>query len=99
MTEIATNQEILWTNHIIGDTVLGVSEESTDRYTKWMANRRLQKLGEPILYVGDKYMNNPYKHLEKIADTEGEGDVKSNFFESTVSAYQQSSAVDGWDEI
>ena len=40
MTEIATNQEILWTNHIIGDAVLGVSEESTDRYTKWMANRR-----------------------------------------------------------
>ncbi len=99
MTEIATNQEIIWTNHIIGDTVLGVSEESTDRYTKWMANKRLQKLGEPILYTDEKYRNNPYKHLEKIADTEGEGDVKGNFFESTISAYQQSSAVDGWDEI
>lgn len=99
MTDIATKQEIIWTNHIIGDSVLGVNEESTDRYTKWMANKRLQKLGEPILYTEEKYMSNPYKHLEKIADTEGEGDVKSNFFESTVSSYNQSSAVDGWDDF
>ena len=70
MTEIATNQEIAWTNHIIGDNVLGISEDSTDRYTKWMANRRLVKLGEQPIFIGEQYVQNPYKHLEKIADTE-----------------------------
>lgn len=99
MFEVATQQEINWTNHIIGDSVLGISEDSTDRYTKWMANYRLQKIGESILYPGEKYESNPYKHLEKIADTEGEGDVKGNFFESTVTSYNQSSAVDGWDDF
>lgn len=99
MTEIATYQEIQWTNHIIGDNVLGISEDSTERYTKWMANKRLATLGENKIYLGPEFTNNPYKHLEKIADTEGDGDVKGNFFESTVTGYNQSSVVDGWDEF
>jgi len=99
MTEIATKQEIQWTNHIIGNDILGISEESTDRYTKWMANKRLEAIGAPKLYLDEKYQKNPYGHLEKIADTEGDGDVKGNFFESTVTSYNQSSAVDGWDDF
>ena len=99
MTEIATYQEIQWTNHIIGDEILGISEDSTDRYTKWIANKRLAALGASPLFIGDEYQKNPYGHLEKIADTEGEGDVKGNFFESTITAYNQSSAVDGWDDF
>lgn len=99
MFQIATQQEIAWTNHIIGDTVLGISEDSTDRYTKWMANYRLSRLDEPHLFLGSQYETNPYKHLEKIADTESAGDVKGNFFESTITAYNQSSAVDGWDDF
>lgn len=99
MTEIATEQEIHWTNHIIGEDILGISEDSTDRYTKWMANKRLLAIGETKLYVDEKYDKNPYVHLEKIADTEGEGDVKGNFFESSVTSYNQSSAVDGWEDF
>ncbi len=99
MFDNATQQEINWTNHIIGDSVLGVNEDSTDRYTKWMTNNRLGRLGLPILYSGEIYKENPYKHLEKIADTEGEGDIKGNFFESTVSAYQMSSVMDGWNDF
>ena len=99
MTKIATEQEILWTNHIIGENVLGISYESTDRYTKWMANKRLLAIGAGKIYLDEKYDKNPYGHLEKIADTEGDGDVKGNFFESTVTSYNQSSAVDGWDEF
>ena len=99
MFQEATTQEIKWTNHIIGDSILGINEDSTDRYTKWMVNNRLNKLGEPALFLDPKYESNPYKHLEKIADTEGSGDVKGNFFESTISSYNQSSAVDGWDDF
>lgn len=99
MFGIATQQEINWTNHIIGSNILGITEESTDRYTKWMANHRLEEIEEPALFAGEQYENNPYKHLEKIADTEGNGDVKSNFFESTVVSYNMSTALDGWDDF
>lgn len=98
MFRFAVDQEISWTNHIIGDGILGVSEATTEMYTKWLANERWYRLGfDGKLYDG--FDKNPYKHLEKLADTEGEGDVKSNFFESTVSAYNQSSVLDGWDDF
>lgn len=98
MFRTAVEQEISWTSHIIGDGILGISEETTELYTKWLANERWLKLGfSGKLYEG--YDKNPYLHLEKLADTEGEGSVKSNFFESTVSAYNQSSVLDGWDDF
>lgn len=98
MVVTATEQEIRWTNHIIGNGVLGISEETTDRYTKWLANERWRKLGgEDQLFAG--FSQSPYKHLERLADTGGEGHVKGNFFEATISAYNQSSAVDGWDDF
>ena len=98
MFRTAVEQEIGWTRHIIGDGILGISEETTELYTKWLANERWHKLGfAGKLYEG--YDKNPYLHLEKLADTEGEGSVKSNFFESTVSAYNQSSVLDGWDDF
>lgn len=98
MFRTAVEQEIGWTSHIIGDGILGISEETTELYTKWLANERWLKLGfTGKLYEG--YDKNPYLHLEKLADTEGEGSVKSNFFESTVSAYNQSSVLDGWDDF
>ena len=35
----------------------------------------------------------------RFADVEGSGEVKSNFFEGTVTAYNMSSAVDGWEDF
>ena len=98
MFTTATEQEINWTNHIIGDNVLGISCETTDQHTKWLANERYKKLGyKGLLY--HKHTKNPYKHLNDFADTKGDATVKSNFFEATVSAYAQSSALDGWDDF
>ena len=97
MFKKAVEQEINWTNHIIGDRVLGVTKESTEAYTKWLANERLRSIGLKPLYDG--FDRNPYKHLSKFADTEGEGNVKANFFEGTVTSYNMSSSVEGWDEF
>jgi ribonucleoside-diphosphate reductase beta chain len=97
MFDTAVKQEIEWTNHIIGEDILGITKSSTESYTKWIANQRLRSLGLKALYEG--FDTNPYKHLEKIADTEGGGEVKANFFESTVTSYNQSSAIDGWDDL
>lgn len=93
----ATEQEIAWSNHIIGDQVLGITPQTIEQYTKFMANKRLKEIGLEPIYKG--FDETPYKNLEKISDTNGEGNVKGNFFEANVSSYNQSTAVEGWDEI
>lgn len=93
----AVEQEIAWSNHIIGDRILGITPQTIEQYTKFMANKRLKEIGLEPVYEG--YDETPYKNLEKISDTNGEGSVKGNFFEANVSSYNQSTAVEGWDEI
>ena len=97
MFQTAVEQEIEWSNHIIGDDILGINKESTEQYTKFIANKRLMEINIDPIYEGVN--ENPYKHLEKIADTTGEGSSKANFFEANVSSYNQSSAIKGWDDI
>lgn len=97
MFKTAVKQEIEWSNHIIGNDILGINETSTERYTKYIANKRLKEIGLKPIYEG--FDSSPYKHLEKIADVSGEGDVKGNFFETNVTAYNQSSAIEGWDDF
>ena len=94
--EKAVEQEILWSNHIIGDKIDGITKLSIEKYTKYLANERLKAIGFDELYKG--YNENPYKHLELIGDEKGDS-VKSNFFESTNTSYSQSSGIDGWDDI
>ena len=97
MFKTAVEQEITWTEHIIGNRVLGITSQTTEAYTKWLVNERLKSLGLEPLFSG--FNKNPYKHLERFADTEGEGNVKSNFFEGTVTSYNMSSSIDGWEDF
>ena len=89
----AVTQEIAWTEHIIGSGIPGITTATTDAYTKWLANTRLEGINLPPLYP--EIVTNPYKHLEAMADNNSE---KTNFFESTVVNYTQSSSMNGsWD--
>ena len=97
MFKVAVEQEIDWSTHILGDNILGISRASTVAYTKHLANRRLEAIGMTNLYPD--VTSNPYKHLEDIADVGGEGNSKGNFFEGNNTAYNQSSAVDGFDDF
>ncbi len=93
MFNTAVEQEINWSTHIIWEWIMGMNEETIDKYTKWLANERLQMIGLKPLYPD--YTENPYKHLERLWDHNME---KWNFFESTVTNYTQSSALKGsWD--
>jgi ribonucleoside-diphosphate reductase beta chain len=94
----AVTQECAWTNHIIGNDVLGITDKSTESYTKYLANIRLKAIGLDYLYPQSE-ASNPYRHLENLSDTKGEGYVKANFFEAGVTSYNMSSAVSGWEEI
>ncbi len=91
--------ECKWTNHIIGNDILGITEYSTEKYTKYLANMRLKAIGLEPLYTDEKYNKSPYTHLERFGDTKKEGSTKANFFEATVTSYVMSSGVSGWDEI
>jgi ribonucleoside-diphosphate reductase beta chain len=96
MFDIAVYQEIKWNQHILKN-ILGITDESIEQYTKFLANKRLSQIGLNSLYEN---VTNPYRHLEKIAGIEDDNDaLKSNFFESTVTAYNMASAIEGWDEI
>ena len=100
MFDKAVEYECQWTNHIIGNDILGITEDSTDTYTKYLANIRLQDIGLTPLYAGDKYKKSPYNHLERFADTKKAGSTKANFFEvAGVTSYNMSSALEGWDKI
>lgn len=92
----AVKQECQWTNHIIGDQILGITDASTRQYTHYLANIRLKAIGLDPLYEEDK---NPYAHLERFADTSADASTKSNFFESGVTSYIMSSGVSGWSDI
>ncbi|MCP4523599.1 MAG: ribonucleotide-diphosphate reductase subunit beta [Candidatus Gracilibacteria bacterium] len=90
MMGVAVDQEIRWSKHILGKNIVGMSHENIEGYTKWLANERLNMIGLKPLYEG--VTSNPYKHLDRLQDNNGE---KGNFFESTVTNYAQSSAMNG----
>lgn len=93
LTKIAVEQEIQWSTHILGDKISGISTPSIEEYTKHLANNRLGTLGLDPLYP--EVIKNPYKHLEHMEDNNSE---KTNFFESTVVNYTQSTSMKGsWD--
>ncbi|MGD1901168.1 MAG: ribonucleotide-diphosphate reductase subunit beta [Geitlerinemataceae cyanobacterium] len=99
MFDMAVQHECKWTNHIVGDNILGITEGSTEHYTKYMANMRLRAIGLDPLYEGDIYKKSPYAHLERFSDTKSAGHTKANFFEAQVTSYMMSSGVGGWDEF
>jgi len=92
MTKTAVEQEVEWSQHILGDRIPGVNYETTVDYTRWLANQRLDLLKISPLFP---WVENPYKHLDRLQDPNGD---KGNFFESTVINYTQSSNMAGsWD--
>jgi len=93
MMRTAVDQEIEWSKHILGNRIPGINGETTEEYTKWLANQRLQMLGVEPLYPDA--IKNPYKHLDRLQDPNAD---KGNFFETTVINYTQSSNMAGsWD--
>ena len=90
MMDTAVEQEIKWSKHILGKSVIGMGYENIENYTKWLANERLNMIWISPLYP--HVTQNPYKHLDRLQDNNWE---KGNFFESTVVNYAQSSAMNG----
>lgn len=93
MFAVAVEQEIKWSQFILWNKIIWMNDETTEKYTKRLANDRLWLLWLAPLFP--EITENPYKHLERIQENNME---KSNFFESTVTNYTQSSSMKGdWD--
>lgn len=93
MMGVAVEQEIEWSKHILGNRIPGINGETTEGYTKWLANNRLAMLNIGPLYP--EAVSNPYKHLDRLQDPNSD---KGNFFETTVVNYTQSTGMNGsWD--
>lgn len=84
----ATHQEIEWGQDIYGNNIIGVNKKSTEQHVKYLANQRLKALNLDPLYQG--FDENPYSHLEG---------GRENFFETTVTEYDRSETISGWDEF
>lgn len=97
--DTAVQHECDWTNHIVGEQILGITATSTEQYTKYLANLRLRAIGFQPLYPEKRYKKSPYAHLERFSDTKKAGNTKANFFEAGVTSYMMSSGIGGWDEI
>lgn len=97
MIKEAVEHEINWGQHIIGDGVLGMSPKAIEDHTHWLANSRLKSL--KLKEIFPKVEDNPFKHLNKIADVGSHAESKGNFFEVTVTSYNQSSSLSGWEDI
>lgn len=82
--------ETAWSQFAYGNRILGMSEKSSADNSKFLGNKVSKLAGIGVLYKG--YNVDPYSHLDKTTKRE-------NFFETTVTEYSQSSAVDGWDDF
>jgi ribonucleoside-diphosphate reductase beta chain len=96
MFKEAVKEEIRFANHFIGNNVLGISKQTIEDYTYYLANWRLKEIGMNPIFPD---RGNPYKHLDKIAAIEDETENKVNMFESTSTTYKDPSVFKGWHNL
>ena len=90
MFKEAVSQEVDWAHHVYGNSILGISEKSSEEFIKYLANDRLGRVGIEPIYP--EVTKNPYAHLE--------GKKRENFFETgAVTSYDRSESVGGWGDF
>lgn len=89
----AVANETKWCHYVYGDKIMGISKKSSEMYVKFLTNGICAALGIDDIY---KDVVNPYLHLEVAAK---QGGQRENFFETTVTSYDQAGSLSGWDLI
>lgn len=94
MFQEAVELELEWNKSIFKNNKY-INNDTTKAYVYHLVNTSLNKIGIANLY---ETAYNPYTTLEKLSG-DNVNNVKSNFFESTVTGYSQSTILDNWDKI
>ncbi len=87
----AVNLEKEFINDCLPVNAVGLSAEEFTQYIDYIADRRLEGVGLPLLNPG---VRNPFPWLAEMMDIKKE----QNFFEGRVTEYQKSSALDSVDD-
>ena len=82
----AVKLEIEYAKNVLPRGILGLNADMFVQYMQFIANRRLEALGMKFRYDSDK---NPFPFLSETIDL----DKQKNFFETKVTAYQNSGAL------
>lgn len=91
----AAKQEIEWGQYIYGNEILGINNKTVEDYVYYIVNKRLKELGIPTEFPERE---NPYKHLNELQSVDGKN-RKENFFETTVTSYDRSETLGGFDDF
>ena len=83
----AVKLEVEYAKDVLPRGILGLNADMFVQYMQFIANRRLEALGMKFRYDSDK---NPFPFLSETIDL----DKQKNFFETKVTAYQNSGALD-----
>lgn len=89
----AAVNEVKWCHYVYGDRIMGISKKSSEQYVKYLVNGLANSLGIEDIYSD---VSNPYKHLELASK---QGGSRENFFETTVTSYDQAGSLSGWDDV
>ncbi|MCA9105755.1 MAG: ribonucleotide-diphosphate reductase subunit beta [Planctomycetales bacterium] len=84
----AVELEIAYAKDCLPNGILGLNSDGFREYVQYIADRRLERIGLPVLY-GSK---NPFPWMSEMTDLAKE----KNFFETRVTEYQQGSVL-SWD--
>lgn len=83
--DTAVELEIAYAKDCLKTPILGLNAEMFEQYVKYIANRRLERIGLSKAYVA----TNPFEWLSETIDIQKE----KNFFETRVTEYQSSGAL------
>lgn len=93
--QTATELEIEWANHIIGDKITGINIDDVHNYIKFYANVRSKQLGYEKPYPEIK--KNPLRWIKAYEDIDS---GKSDFFEQKSRQYTKVNHEDnGFDDL
>ncbi len=89
----AIETEVKWMNYV-SNNIIGLNKQDNRKSIQYLAHQLMRNLGliSPFTNV-----TNPYLHLAKIADIQGQASSKVNFFEGNVTSYTQASSIKNWD--
>jgi len=102
MTNIALEQEIEWATLIYGGgKILGINNKSISDYTKSLAYKNIYKLlpNDNEEKIKMSAYKNPYSHLDKTIDLDGEGTNKAGFFERGTTDYMNVTVFTDFNEF